>query len=209
MTEQRLRPVVALDVDGVINAGGSPDRLGPGWELQRIEIPPYHPCLRVSPFSAVRPERGMALTVNINSGLHGRWITRLQKYAEVVWATTWEHAANYALAPLLGIAPLPVATSVEQVPPTQEQIDSIDIPGWKAMALDQLYPDQAVVWIDDSNEAFSGGAWQGAPHRQAGTARLALTADPEYGLADEWMDTAVEFVRAHRRPSEAGSVGNL
>lgn len=140
----------------------------------------------------------MALTVNVNPTLHGRWITELRKRAEVVWATTWEHAANYALAPLLGIDPLPVGTSIAQVPPTQEQVDSIDIPGWKAMALNQLYPEQAVTWIDDGNEAFAGGAWQGMNHDGAGAApRLALIADPEYGLTEELMGAADAFVNAH------------
>jgi len=82
-----VRPVLFLDVDGVINpfgaacpAGFTEHHLFPGEEPVRIN-----------------PE-------------HGIWITELTGAFDVVWATGWNDEANRLLAPLLQIKPLPVLT---------------------------------------------------------------------------------------------------
>lgn len=107
MTEQTTqKPVVALDIDGVLNAGGAASYLGPGWEDHLLEIPAAD--LPDSPFVGGGGAHDLTFTATINPAAHGPWITRLREYADVVWATTWEQAANAVLAPLLGIDPLPV-----------------------------------------------------------------------------------------------------
>jgi hypothetical protein len=45
--------------------------------------------------------------VRVNPG-HGAWIAELLGAFDVIWATSWNEDANRLLAPLLGIAPLPV-----------------------------------------------------------------------------------------------------
>jgi hypothetical protein len=81
------RPVLLLDVDGVVNPydGGCP----PGYAEH--DLFPGEEPVRINPD-------------------HGRWIIELLGHYDVVWATGWNDEANDRLAPLLGIAPLPVLT---------------------------------------------------------------------------------------------------
>ena len=113
VSKKNRKPVVALDVDGVLNAYGmDQDRLLPGWEMVTVDVPtadiPDSPFLPEVP----REETAIPITMVVNPGLHGPWITELRERADVVWATTWEGMANAALCDVLGIEPLPVGISV-------------------------------------------------------------------------------------------------
>lgn len=81
------RPVLFLDVDGVLNPFG-PDR--PAGFAEHDLFPGEEPV-------RVNPE-------------HGTWITELLEAFDIVWATFWNEDANRLLAPLLHIGPLPVLT---------------------------------------------------------------------------------------------------
>ncbi|WP_150461345.1 hypothetical protein [Nesterenkonia ebinurensis] len=163
--------MIALDVDGVLNAGGSPDALGEGWRLHRVEIPAER--IMDSPFTAAVPDRGMALTVCLNASLHGLWITRMRQVADVVWASTWKHAANYALPPLFGIDPLPVGISVLCQKPHLGDAKTGNTIAWKRDAMHRSFPDRMSVWIDDG--IYPAG-WDLA--REDFLPRMELPADP-------------------------------
>lgn len=155
MVTSTRAPVIALDVDGVLNPEDDPVHLGPGWKSHHVQIPTrYHSA---SPFSTMTPGRDAAFTVHLNRDLHGAWITRMRRKALVVWATSWEHSANFALAPLLGIVPLPVGISVLAQKPSM----GMELRGeswlWKAKALDVAFPGRPVVWIDDTNRYWQDG----------------------------------------------------
>jgi hypothetical protein len=98
------RPLVLLDVDGVLNLGKfmSSERRGrlrgdQGWHCGRAGDPhdPY-------------AERIV---------LNRRWGTMLRSLeedgAELAWATAWNEAANWWISPLLGLGELPVALAVD------------------------------------------------------------------------------------------------
>lgn len=189
--KHRHRLVIALDIDGVLNAGGSPDALGEGWGLHRVEIPAER--IMDSPFTAAVPGRGMALTVCLNPGLHGPWITRMRQVADVVWASTWEHAANYALPQLLGIDPLPVGISVLCQKPRFGDARTRNTIAWKRDAMHRAFPDLPWVWIDDG---IYHGSWDLA--REDFPPRLELPADPRTGLTPELMAKAEAFVHRYR-----------
>lgn len=174
------RPVLALDVDGVLNPSGSLSNLDPGCELHRIEIPACD--VPDSPLVSGSGTRDLSTTVALNPSLHGAWITRLRGEYDVVWATTWEHTANTHLAPLLGIDPLPVGISVTTYPTYRGEDDDGIVSAWKARALSQSYPDRALVWIDDDNHAYATDpAWNTAH-------RWAAECDPRSGLTPAVMN---------------------
>jgi hypothetical protein len=79
------RPVLFLDVDGVLNPYG---RDCPAGFAEHDLFPTEEP-------------------VRVNRE-HGLWITELLGAFDVVWASFWNEDANSILAPLLGIDPLPM-----------------------------------------------------------------------------------------------------
>lgn len=145
MSTPTLRPVVALDVDGVLNADGLPDE-------HTISISPDDQPK--SPFLRGGGTQEMSGIVRIDPAV-GPWITALLEHADVVWATTWEKAANVGLAPLLGIDPLPVACAVAEHPPRFGYVKNGDSVAWKASVLRELYPGRPLVWADDGAWAYS------------------------------------------------------
>lgn len=174
------RAVVALDIDGVLNRLGAHDVLTGGWEEHAASIGAEH--LPGSPFVTGHGEHDLDLLLVVNPGLHGPWITALRRRADVVWATTWENAANAVLAPLLGIEPLPVGISVAVQKPRFGDAINGDVAGWKAFALETAFEGRPLVWIDDMNGSRAQSWWgrQGQPTR-------VVTCDSEAGLTAEQM----------------------
>ena len=80
-----MRPIILLDLDGVLNpfaAATCPD----GYQERVL-------------FEGEGPERYAVA--------HGAWITELAAAGELWWATGWGHHANERYLPLLGVEPLP------------------------------------------------------------------------------------------------------
>jgi hypothetical protein len=112
------RPLVLLDVDGVVNAlephvVATQRHQADGYTL---EIPDYLPSL----------------------------VAHLTTVAEVWWCTTWRHAANLHISPLLGIGSLPVVDDGSE----SRYVE------WKAAAAKPLVESalaagRAVVWVED------------------------------------------------------------
>lgn len=81
------RPLLLLDVDGVLNPYGGP--CPPGYTEHDL-------------FPGEEP-------VRVNRE-HGAWIAELAGEFDVTWATGWNDEANSVLGPLLGLPALPVLT---------------------------------------------------------------------------------------------------
>jgi hypothetical protein len=75
----------------------------------------------------------------------GAWIRALvERGVEVAWSTTWGDSANAFLAPLLGIEPLPVATSSMKPRRGEGAFE------WKARATRATFGDgHPIVFVDD------------------------------------------------------------
>ncbi len=136
----------------------------------------------------------MTLTVNLNPGLHGNWITRLRERAEVVWATTWEDAANTYLAPLLGIDPLPVAVSTAANPAPDWIVRAAD---WKASVLHRLYANRPLAWIDDDASKYDR-QW----YPRTGVATLLIVPAAASGLKPFHLRAVDRFVDENSGPAE-------
>lgn len=136
--------VVALDVDEVLNADNN------GGVVHSLAVKKEH--LPKSPFILSKGEKDFEIQVTLVPA-HGEWINSLlARGHEVVWATTWENAANVYLAPLLGIPSLPLGVSIKDHPPKFAWAKGGDSAAWKAHALGERYadPSTALVWVDDS-----------------------------------------------------------
>ncbi|WP_433479526.1 HAD domain-containing protein [Spirillospora sp. CA-142024] len=149
------RPLLLLDVDGVLN--------------------PYGYSSRPTGFTDHRlfPEDDDPVLVNAE---HGIWITELTRVYDVTWATGWNDNANRLLAPLLGIAPLPVLT----MPPIPFH------PSGKVPIVARLARHRPTAWIDDLHTP-QAHTW--ADNRPEPT--LLITIDPSTGLTRGSIDQAL------------------
>jgi hypothetical protein len=114
------RPILAVDVDGVISLFGFEQP--PDGSLARFEL-----------------IDGMVHCVSIAAGERLR---RLAEHYELVWATGWEHRANDHLPVLLGIPELPVVGF--------EGAAKFGSAHWKLGPLERHARGRALAWIDDS-----------------------------------------------------------
>ncbi|MFN0025554.1 MAG: HAD domain-containing protein [Acidimicrobiales bacterium] len=70
---------------------------------------------------------------------HAGWLRDLAAHFDLVWATTWEHRANRAVSPRLGLPQLPV---IEFTSPRAGDT-------WKLTDVARYVSDRAVAWVDD------------------------------------------------------------
>lgn len=115
----RSKPLLLLDVDGVLN----PFAAGP-------VVPPGFTEHTLQGYRVLLTRR------------HGQWLDPLADRFEFVWATTWEEDANALIAPLVGLpTDLPVVSFADadvERPGT-----------WKLPAVAAFVGDRPAAWIDD------------------------------------------------------------
>jgi hypothetical protein len=114
------RPILAVDVDGVISLFGfdePPDRTEARFEL--ID--------------------GMVHCISVAAGER---LQRLSEHYDLVWATGWEDRANDLLPMLLGLPQLPYLTF--------DGAARFGSAHWKLAPLQDYATGRAMAWIDDS-----------------------------------------------------------
>jgi hypothetical protein len=114
------RPILAVDVDGVISLFG-------------FEEPPDRSIAR---FELID---GMVHCISIAAG---KRLRRLSDLYDLVWATGWEDRANDSLPVLLGIPELPYLSF--------DGAARFGSAHWKLDPLQQYAQGRALAWIDDS-----------------------------------------------------------
>jgi Swiss Army Knife RNA repair-like protein len=126
------RPILFLDVDGVISLFGFPSRSNPPGQFRWVD--------------------GIAHCISDGAGPR---LCRLADAFELVWATGWEEKANEYLPILLNLPgdELPVLTFDGRA--------VFGTAHWKLEAIDEYAGDRPAAWIDDSLDerctAWAGG----------------------------------------------------
>lgn len=158
------KPLLGLDVDGVLNAFGDPFEL------------PSHTEMHVG---------GYWVLLNIEE--HPRWITELKDHFDIVWATMWTHKANEYIAPVLGIGPFPVIDHNQILDSVDSRmLDGID--SFKIATIDPYIGNRPFAWIDDD---ISHAAKEWASERDAPT--KLVRPDPMLGMQREHIDQLIEW----------------
>ena len=124
------RPILFLDVDGVISPFGFAQGAQPHGELHTID--------------------GVAHCIGRRCG---ELVRRLAERYELVWATGWEQKANRYLLSLLGLPPreLPCLTF--------DGSATFGPAHWKLEAIDRYAGDRPAAWIDDNLRDERCRAW--------------------------------------------------
>jgi hypothetical protein len=118
--ESEGRPILAVDVDGVISLFGAEQK--PDQSQVKFEMVDGVPHLISLPT--------------------GDRLRRLGEHFELVWATGWEDKANYYLPSMLGIPELPHISF--------DGAARFGSAHWKLGPLDKYGKGRAMAWIDDS-----------------------------------------------------------
>jgi len=114
------RPILAVDVDGVISLFG-------------FDSPPPQGEARYQLVD------GMLHCISLRAG---KRLERLAEHFDLVWASGWEEKANFYLPTALGIAEMPHITF--------DGAARFGSAHWKLGPLDQYGGDRALAWIDDN-----------------------------------------------------------
>lgn len=186
-----MRPLVLLDVDGVLNAvgplTGDPAQGWDDWQTGRA-------CAL-----------GRAWPIRWSPGLVAR-VLAWRERGEVSWLTTWGHEANRGLAPLLGLPQLPVAGTADDPEGTATSAAGDTLASVTPAAPDELTgrwwkfdvvrrvlraePDRPLVWLDDDLGAVPGvAAWT-----RAHATCLLLAPDRREGLTPGDADAVEAFL---------------
>ena len=170
-TDTKHLPILFLDVDGVISIFGFPQ----GFGLASGD----------APFDD-RPPGGFH---SVNGVLHyissgcSRYLERLARRYELVWATGWEETANEYLPHLLGLpASLPCLTFDGRV--------RAGAAHWKIEAIEEYAGERPLAWIDDNVDA-SCLAW--ARERSAPT--LIVETVRHEGMGEDHVELLLKWAQ--------------
>ena len=208
---RRYRPVVAVDLDGVLrlrhrNAVG---RFPFGaFDAEVTVRRDAYPSVFHSP--PLWGDDGVLTRQYVFSGVGTAWVRSLvDRGIDVVWATTWQEYANTYFAPVLGIPPLPVAVQGDD----EAEWGPAE---WKSVRLAARFPGRPLLWVDDMPPVRAGFGLDALrkPNDRALT-RLHWVRDPAVGITaddvaemDEWLmlalteDGHLELRRRRRRERE-------
>lgn len=145
----RYRPVVAIEVEGLLERPVLPSRVP--WDVMDVEITMrrnvYPTATRVEPEWDYEEE---SRAHHWFSRLGVDWVKGLlDEGTEVVWASTWREYANVYFADVLGLPRLPVGVRLDG-----GRHESV--PAWKASQLAGRFDGRPLLWVTDELPAEGG-----------------------------------------------------
>ena len=140
------KPLLFLDVDGVINPSVELSNLPAGFVLHTIVVPS---------FDELNDDSGRKMIIALNE-LHGVWLRALAEEFDLVWATSWGERANEYISPRFALERLPVVT------PDRLGFYRTD----KRSPIAALAKNRPLAWVDDMINPID---WQWARSRRGGS----------------------------------------
>jgi hypothetical protein len=159
------RPVLAIDIDGVISLFGFDESMQPGGASKAP-----------GEFHLID---GILHCISLETGPR---LERLARSYELVWASGWEDRANDHLPGILGVPELPYLTFDGRA--------QFGTAHWKLDALDDYAGPRPLAWIDDS---LDESCFRWAGERSAPT--LLVATESDVGLLDAHVEALEGWVR--------------
>lgn len=174
LSMEEAKPILFLDVDGVLN-GATATYREYLLDVAREELPRND--------FVNRPQADVvSFRVRFDNSL-GQLLGELGEYYELVWATTWEELANKYLSPLLGLDQLgTVPLSLE--PASDHELFCHRVAQWKWRALVRYADGRAFAFVDDK-------AWELADEYGSGRGLWPVVVVPDYLLSRAEVDILV------------------
>ena len=151
------RPILAVDIDGVISLFGFEQEHGGMAQMRQDQIP--------GEFHLID---GMLHCISMPTGDR---LNRLAQTYELIWASGWEDRANMHLPQILGVPELPYLTFDGRA--------QFGTAHCKLEALDEYSGNRPLAWVDDSLDA---SCYEWAERRQAPT--LLVPTESDRGLEE-------------------------
>jgi hypothetical protein len=170
--EKSDKPVLAVDIDGVISLFGFDESMQPGGGDVSKAPGEFHLI------------DGMLHCISLEAGPR---LLRLGEAYELVWASGWEDRANDHLPGILGVPELPYLTFDGRA--------QFGTAHWKLDALDDYARSRPLAWIDDSLEE---SCYEWAEGRSEPT--LLIPTESDVGVLDAHVETLEAWVRDGFRP---------
>jgi hypothetical protein len=161
------RPVLAVDIDGVVSLFGFDESMQPGGKAYGTAPGEFHLI------------DGMLHCIALETGPRLR---RLGEVYEMVWASGWEDRANDHLPGLLGVPELHYLTFDGRA--------RFGTAHWKLDALDEYAGSRPLAWVDDS---LDPSCYEWAETRSAPT--LLVPTESDVGLIDAHVEALEDWVR--------------
>jgi hypothetical protein len=162
VTGERTRPLLMVDIDGVISLFGG-RQLGAGWQQQGA------PAEGQPIVGSLHSIDGTLHYLSSTAAAH---LLALVSVFDLVWASGWEERANEHLPHLLGLpAELPFLRFSRAVGRSHAH--------WKLEAIDAYAGERPLAWVDD---ALDDACREWARTRTAPT--LLVQTEPERGLTE-------------------------
>jgi hypothetical protein len=169
---EKDRPILAVDIDGVISLFGFDESMQPGQA---------DPSRAPGEFHLIE---GMLHCISLDTGPR---LKRLAKTYELVWASGWEDRANYHLPGILGVPELPYLSFDGRA--------RFGTAHWKLDAIGEYAASRALAWIDDS---LDESCYEWAQKRFAPT--LLVPTESDVGLLDVHVEALEAWVKDGYEP---------
>jgi hypothetical protein len=176
------RPLLLLDVDGVLNAFQA-------WELIDPEAPMLRGNVRAPHGWRHAQADGYQLLLNPE---HADWVKRLSRQFEMVWATMWQQRAPLALAPTVGFgADWPWIAFDSYQHRATSQRTGLGVGSYKFPGVVATVGNRPMVWVDDDLEP---AIYEWAAERDAGgIPTLLVQPSPHEGWTPAELEAVLAF----------------
>jgi hypothetical protein len=196
------RPLLLIDIDGVVSLFGFPPDAGAGGQRPPSRAPRYSQSNRC-PEGSFHAIDGVPHFLSTTAARH---LLGLVSVFDPVWCSGWEEKADEYLPHLLGLpAGLPCLSF-------ERDVGGANTPRahWKIDAIDAYAgPLRPLAWLDD---AFNDACHEWAKARRGPT--LLVQTAPHAGLTEreaaqltEWAESAGQASREGRQPRQAAREG--